>query len=145
MLGLMVSIGAAGVVGQIASGIIIVYTYALKVGEYVRIQEHEGTVTEVSLFVTRLRIGLVEEIAIPNAVVLGNVTRNYSRVAGGKGYVLDTSVTIGYDTPLATGPRSADRGHAQHSRDSRHPRCLCGANCFVGLLRRLLIGGACRY
>jgi len=99
MLGLMVSIGAAGVVGQIASGIIIVYTYALKEGEYVRIQEHEGTVTEVSLFVTRLRTGLGEEIAIPNAVVLGNVTRNYSRVAGGKGYVLDTTLTIGYDTP----------------------------------------------
>jgi small-conductance mechanosensitive channel len=99
ILGLMVSIGAAGVVGQIASGIIIVYTYALKVGEYVRTHEHEGAVTEVSLFVTRLRTGLGEEISIPNAVVLSNVTRNFSRVAGGKGYVLDTTVTIGYDTP----------------------------------------------
>jgi small-conductance mechanosensitive channel len=99
IIGLMVSIGASGVVGQIASGIIIVYTYALKKGEYVRIQEFEGTVTELSLFVTRLRTGLGEEIAIPNAVVLGNVTRNYSRVVGGNGYVLDTTVTIGYDTP----------------------------------------------
>ena len=99
IVGLMVSIGASGVVGQIASGVIIVYTYALKKGEYVRIQEFEGTVTELSLFVTRLRTGLGQEIAIPNAVVLGNVTRNYSRVIGGNGYVLDTTVTIGYDTP----------------------------------------------
>lgn len=99
MLGLMVSIGAAGVVSQIASGILIVYTYALKQGEYVRIQEHEGTVTEVSLFVTRLRTGLGEEIAIPNALVLGNVTRNFSRATDGGSYVLDTTVTIGYDTP----------------------------------------------
>ncbi len=102
MVGLMVSIGASGVVGQIASGIILVYTYALKRGEYVRINDCEGTVTELSLFVTRLRTGMGEEIAIPNAVVLGNVTRNFSRIqnsAGRSGYVLDTTVTIGYDTP----------------------------------------------
>ena len=84
MVGLMVSIGASGVVGQIASGIILVYTYALKKGEYVRIQDYEGTVTELSLFVTRLRTGM-EEIAIPNAVVLSNVTRNFSRIRNSAG------------------------------------------------------------
>lgn len=99
MLGLMVSIGAASVVSQIASGILIVYTYALKQGEYVRIQDNEGTVSEVSLFVTRLRTGHGEEIAIPNALVLGNVTRNFSRATEGGRYVLDTTVTIGYDAP----------------------------------------------
>jgi small-conductance mechanosensitive channel len=102
MVGLMVSIGASGIVGQIASGLILVYTYALKRGEYVRINDCEGTVTELSLFVTRLRTGMGEEIAIPNALVLGNVTRNFSRIrnsAGRSGYVLDTTVTIGYDVP----------------------------------------------
>lgn len=99
IVGLMVSIGASGVVGQIASGVMIVYTYALKKGEYVRILDCEGTVTELGLFVTRLRTGMGEEIALPNALVLGNVTRNFSRVHGGRGYVLDTTVTIGYDTP----------------------------------------------
>jgi small-conductance mechanosensitive channel len=39
-----------------------------------------------------------EEIALPNAVVLGNVIHNYSRVTPGRGFVLDTNVTIGYDT-----------------------------------------------
>jgi small-conductance mechanosensitive channel len=99
IIGLMASIGASGVVGQIASGVMIVYTYALKKGEYVRIQDYEGTVTELGLFVTRLRTGLGEEIALPNAFVLGNVTRNFSRIDGDRGYVLDTTVTIGYDTP----------------------------------------------
>lgn len=99
ILGIMVSIGAAGVVGQIASGMILVYTRALLVGEYVRIQENEGTVTELGLFVTRLRTGMGEEIALPNALVLANVTRNFSRITAGRGFVLDTTVTIGYDTP----------------------------------------------
>jgi small-conductance mechanosensitive channel len=99
IVGLMVSIGASGVIGQIASGVMIVFTYALKNGEYVRIQEHEGTVTELGLFVTRLRTGMGEEIALPNTYVLANVTRNFSRASAGTGYVLDTTVTIGYDTP----------------------------------------------
>ena len=47
----------------------------------------------------RLRTGLGEEIALPNAFVLGNVTRNFSRVAAGRSFVLDATVTIGYDTP----------------------------------------------
>jgi len=64
----------------------------------VRIQDNEGTVTEIGLFVTRLRTGLGAEIALPNSLVLSNVTWNYSRVAKGPGFVLDTSITIGYDT-----------------------------------------------
>jgi len=99
IIGVMVSIGASGVVGQMASGLMIVYTYSLKKGEYVRIEGHEGTVTELGLFVTRLRTGLGEEISLPNTFVLANVTRNYSRSGGGRSYVLDVNVSIGYDTP----------------------------------------------
>jgi small-conductance mechanosensitive channel len=99
MVGVIFSIGAAGVVGQIASGMMIVYTYALRVGEYVRIAEYEGTVVEIGLFVTLLRTGLGEEISLPNTFVLANVTRNYSRAGEGGDYVLDAAVTIGYDTP----------------------------------------------
>ncbi|OYU68455.1 MAG: hypothetical protein CFE45_42675 [Burkholderiales bacterium PBB5] len=99
ILGLMVSIGASGAVGQVFSGVILVYTRALSLGEYVRIQDCEGTVTEIGLFVTRLRTGLGSEYALPNTVVLGNVTRNFSREAPAAGHVLETPITIGYDTP----------------------------------------------
>ena len=99
IMGLMVSIGASGLVGQMASGIILVYTRALLLGEYVRIQDCEGTVVDLGLFVTRLRTGVGEEIALPNSLVLANVTRNYSRAGNGQRSMLETSVTIGYDTP----------------------------------------------
>jgi small-conductance mechanosensitive channel len=99
ILGLMVSIGASGLIGQIASGLILVYTRALSLGEYVRIQDCEGTVTDIGLFVTRLRTGLGVEYALPNAVVVGNVTRNLSRDTAHAGYTVETGITIGYDTP----------------------------------------------
>jgi len=98
LLGFMVSIGAAGLVGQVASGLILVYTRSLLVGEYVRIQDCEGTVIHIGRFVTRLRTGSGEEIVLPNALVVGNVTRNFSR-AGQRGSLLETGITIGYDAP----------------------------------------------
>jgi small-conductance mechanosensitive channel len=99
LLGVMVSIGASGPVGQVVSGMILAFTRALKVGEYVRIREYGGTVTHLGLYVTRLRTGTGEEISLPNSVVVSEVTRNYSRNVEQGGCILDTTVTIGYDTP----------------------------------------------
>jgi small-conductance mechanosensitive channel len=99
LVGLMVTIGASSVVGQGASGLILMYTRAFRAGEYVRIGTTEGTVVELGSFATRLRTGLGDEVLLPNAFVLQNPTRNYSRAVSGSGFVIDTGVTIGYSTP----------------------------------------------
>jgi small-conductance mechanosensitive channel len=100
LVGLMLSIGASGIVGQAAGGLIITYSRTLRMGEYVRIGDTEGTVSELGIFNTRIRTGLGEEVSLPNAYVVANTTRNYSRVVtSGRGFVLDTQVTIGYATP----------------------------------------------
>ncbi|MEC5386642.1 mechanosensitive ion channel domain-containing protein [Uliginosibacterium sp. H3] len=99
LVGLMITIGGSSLMGQGASGLILMYSKTLRVGEYVRINDHEGTVIELGTFTTKIRTGLGEELAMPNAVVLGTTTKNYSRAVKGSGYVLDTVVTIGYDTP----------------------------------------------
>jgi small-conductance mechanosensitive channel len=99
LVGLMVSLGASNIVGQAASGLILMYTRTLRPGEYVQIGESQGTVMEVGLYATRIRTGLGEELSLPNSYIIGNITRNYSRTVQGSGYILDASVTIGYDAP----------------------------------------------
>ena len=99
LVGLMVTLGASNLVGQAASGLILTYTRVFRRGEYVRIAEHEGTVVEMGMFATRVRTGLGEELTLPNSLILGSVAKNYSRAVKGAGYVVDTTVTIGYDTP----------------------------------------------
>ena len=99
LVGLMISLGSSNLVGQAASGLILTYGRVFRKGEYVRIGEHEGTVTEVGMFATRIRTGLGEELTLANATVLNASTKNYSRSVKGDGFVLDTTVTIGYDTP----------------------------------------------
>lgn len=99
LVGLMISLGATSVVGQAAAGLILMYSRTIRPGEYVRIGELEGTVVELGMFTTRVRSGMGEEITLPNATILAVPTRNYSRANASPGYVLDTSVSIGYDVP----------------------------------------------
>ena len=99
LVGLMLSLGASNLVGQLASGLILTYTRTFHRGEYVRVDEHEGTVVTLGAFTTRIRTGMGEELTLSNSQVLGGVTRNYSRVVKGPGFIVDTTVTIGYDTP----------------------------------------------
>ena len=99
LLGLMFSVGASGIVGQAASGLILMYTRTFRPGEYVRVGDSEGTVVALGMFTTRVRTGMGEELTLPNSMVLGTVTKNYSRALHGEGFIVDATVTIGYDTP----------------------------------------------
>jgi len=81
------------------SGLVVIYSRALKIGEYVRVGDDEGLVSEVGMLSTKIVTRKREEITIPNAVLVGTRTVNYSRLAGEQGAVFSTSVTIGYDTP----------------------------------------------
>lgn len=99
LVGLMVSLGASGIVGQAASSFTILYSRTMKVGDLISSGSTEGTVLQIGLFTTRIRTLTGVEISIPNTVVLGSQLYNFSRHPDGPGMWLDTSVTIGYDTP----------------------------------------------
>jgi len=98
-VGLLVSLGGTGLVSQVMGGFVLMYTRSLKVGEYVRIGEHEGTVESIGFMSTRLRTRKNEVINIPNALLMGTTTANYSRLAEEHGVMASTTVTIGYDAP----------------------------------------------
>jgi small-conductance mechanosensitive channel len=99
LVGLMLTLGGSSLMGQGFSGLILMYSRTIRVGEYVRINDQEGTVTELGTFTTKIRTGLGEEISLPNSLIMSSITKNYSRTIRGQGYILDTALTIGYDTP----------------------------------------------
>jgi small-conductance mechanosensitive channel len=97
--GLMISLGSAGLVNQVMSGLVMVYARALRPGELVRAGEVVGMVSEVSLLSTKVVTPKREEVTIPNAVLAGTMITNYSRLADRDGAIISTAVTIGYDAP----------------------------------------------
>lgn len=94
-VGLMISLGSAGVVGQVLGGLMVSYSGAFREGDLVRIGEHEGLVQSIGVLSTKMRNRLREEITIPNSVLISATTVNFSRL----GALASTLVTIGYDTP----------------------------------------------
>ncbi len=98
-VGLLLSIGSAGTVNQAVSGLMLMYSRALRVGDYVQIGETVGTVVMLGMFSTRIRTPFGEIVSLPNAVIVGTTTKNYSREEETGGVLLTTTVTIGYNAP----------------------------------------------
>jgi small-conductance mechanosensitive channel len=98
-IGLMVSLGSAGLVNQVMSGLTVIYSRAYRHGEFVRIGDQEGRVLDLGLLATTIQRPGGTEVSIPNAVVTGHMILNYSRVGREGCEVVITSVTIGYDAP----------------------------------------------
>jgi small-conductance mechanosensitive channel len=98
LAGLMISLGASSVVGQVMAGLSLMYSRTLRVGEFVKVGSIEGTVTSIGMFMVKVHTGLGEEVSLPNSVVVAQPLQNFSRLAHG-GFVLHTAVTIGYATP----------------------------------------------
>ena len=98
-LGLMVTLGSSGLVNQIMSGFTITYSRALRLGDFVRIGDVEGTVTHLGVLSTKLRTLRNEDVTVPNAVVVSQTTVDFSRYGDTAGVFTPTTVTIGYDAP----------------------------------------------
>lgn len=98
-VGLMISLGSSGIMNQAMSGLTLTYSRALRLGDFVKIGDIEGTVEHLGVLSLKLKTGRREAITIPNALVVATSTTNYSRFAEGEGVQVSTSLTIGYDTP----------------------------------------------
>jgi small-conductance mechanosensitive channel len=98
LVGLMVTIGGSGFVGQIIGGLAAIYSRSVRTGDYITIGEISGVVREVGMLSTKVVTRTREEVTIPNAMLISSAIRNHSSGPAG-GVALTTTVTIGYDTP----------------------------------------------
>jgi small-conductance mechanosensitive channel len=99
LVGLMVTLGSSGLVTQIMSSFMITYSRAVRVGDFVKIGDIEGTVTLLGMLSIKIQTVWNEEVTIPNAVVISQTTTDFSRLAERPGVFTPVVVTIGYDAP----------------------------------------------
>ncbi len=98
-LGVVFSLGASGVVGNMIAGYSMIYRRTFKIGDRVKIGDVVGDVTEMRLQVTHLRTPKNEEVIVPNSEILGGDVVNYSVYAREGQLILHATVGIGYETP----------------------------------------------
>ena len=99
LLGLMVTLGSSGIVNQLMSGMVVIYSRSLKKGDLVSIGDATGVVVGVDALSVKLVNLAQEELTIPNAVVVASTVRNFTTQERGRGVAISTTLTIGYDTP----------------------------------------------
>ena len=99
LFGLMLTLGSTSLVAQAMSGLVIVYSRALRKGDFVEVNGVQGVVIEVAALATKIVNLRNEEITVPNSVLIASPIRNFSKLAGSQGTLLTTKVTIGYDAP----------------------------------------------
>lgn len=98
-LGLLLSLGSSSFVSNIIAGYSLVFRRAFQKGDRIKVNDTVGTVEDQTLMVTRLRSVKNEEVVIPNSVLINSTVLNFSKKAHNPGFILHTSVGIGYDTP----------------------------------------------
>jgi small-conductance mechanosensitive channel len=99
LVGLVISLGSTGIINQVMSGLFVVYSKALKRGEWVQVNETEGEVLEVGMLAAKIRTIEGQEVTIPHSVLVGTLTTNYTRLGGRDGSIASTTISVGYDVP----------------------------------------------
>jgi small conductance mechanosensitive channel len=93
--GVGVGLAMQGVLGNLISGLVIIFTKPFRVGEYIEIIGCNGQVTTIELFSTVLAHPDRSRVIIPNRKIVGEVLHNY-------GVIRQHNIKIGvaYDTNL---------------------------------------------
>lgn len=97
--GLMLTLGSAGVMNHAMSGLVLIYSRALRKGDVIRVADNEGKVSEIGMLATKIITRENYVVTVPNAVVVSGKITNLTAQNNDGSVNLTVSVTIGYDTP----------------------------------------------
>ena len=93
--GVGVGLAMQGVLGNLVSGLIIIFTKPFRIGEYIEIVGEAGQVSVIELFTTTLNHADRSRVIIPNRKIVGEILHNYGNLRQH-----DITVGVAYDTDL---------------------------------------------
>ncbi len=103
MLGTVLTLGSTGIANQIMSGLVLIFSRALKVGDRVIIGSGqdalEGVVVQISTLNIKISNCHDQLITVPNQIVITKPIKNYSLMGKQPGNQISLRLSIGYDAP----------------------------------------------
>jgi len=100
-IGAIFTFGSTAIIGNIISGIVLIYTRAFQLTDIIQVNGQRGKVIEKTMLSTRIMTPDNEVITIPNASLLVSDITNYSATIRDQNQplLLKTTITLGYDLP----------------------------------------------
>ena len=77
-IGALVTFGSTAIIGNIVSGIVLIYTRSFQVGDVIRVNQNLGRVLEKTMLSTRIITPDNEIITLPNASLFGTEITNFT-------------------------------------------------------------------
>jgi small conductance mechanosensitive channel len=93
--GVGVGLAMQGVLGNLVSGLVIIFTKPFRVGEFIEVVGNYGQVSVIELFSTTLVHPDRSHVVIPNRKISGEILHNYGTIRQH-----DISVGVAYNTNL---------------------------------------------
>lgn len=114
-----IALAMQGVLGNLAAGLVIIFTKPFRVGEYVAMIGVEGRVEAIELFSTKLSHSDMSTVIIPNRKIVGEILHNYGKIRQ-----LDLVVGVAYDTDLNTALAAVNEVLSLNSRVLKTPAAV---------------------
>jgi small-conductance mechanosensitive channel len=94
---LIVGLAARQTLASVLAGFVLLFSRPFEVGDWVLIDDHEGIVTDVTIFTTRLRTFDEEHVMIPNDDITDSAVTNRSK---NRYLRVEVEVGVDYDTDV---------------------------------------------
>ena len=124
--GVGIGLAMQGVLGNLVSGLVIIFTKPFRIGEYIAVTGNYGQVSIIELFSTTLLHPDKSRVIIPNRKIVGEVLHNY-------GTIRQHEITVGvaYQTNLPQAIEAIQRMLASSSRVLKDPSPIVLVNSFA--------------
>ena len=116
-----VALAMQGVLGNMVSGLMIIFSRPFRVGDYISIVKEEGEVLEIKLFSTTLGHADRSRVVIPNRKIVGEILHNYGRLRQ-----VSFDVGVAYDTDLGAALKTAEEVVRANARVLKDPAPVIG-------------------
>ncbi len=111
--GLTLGLSFQGSLSNFAGGVLILLLKPFKVGDYIweKASGLEGTVTDISIFYTRLTTVDNKEVSVPNGILSNNSIVNFTKNATRR---VDVNVSVSYESDLKSVKAILDQVGRKH-------------------------------
>lgn len=123
--GLAIGLAMQGTLSNVAGGVMLMFFRPMRVGQYVSVAGHSGTVKNIGLFTTELATPDNIQIIIPNGSIWGGSVTNYSAHDTRR---LDLVMGIGYEDDIDKAKRAIDDVIKADARSFTDPEPLIGVS-----------------
>jgi small conductance mechanosensitive channel len=123
--GVGVGLAMQGVLGNLVSGLLIIFTKPFRIGEYIEVVGNYGQVSVIELFSTTLVHPDRSRVVIPNRKISGEILHNYGTI---RQHLITVGVAYNTNLPAAIGVINEILGH--NKRVLKDPAPAVAVNSF---------------